>query len=37
MEDRMTAFNIYRARFIQSQRYAINISAPSAELRGVLR
>jgi hypothetical protein len=32
MEDRMTAFNIYRVRFIQSQRYAINISAPSAEL-----
>ena len=27
----MTAF-IYRVRFIQSQRYAINISAPSAEL-----
>jgi hypothetical protein len=24
--------NIYRVRFIQSQRYAINISAPSAEL-----
>jgi hypothetical protein len=32
MEDRMTAFNIYRVRFVQSQRYAINISAPSAEL-----
>jgi hypothetical protein len=31
-EDRMTAFNIYRVRFIQSQRYAINVSAPSAEL-----
>jgi hypothetical protein len=29
---RMTSFNIYRVRFIQSQRYAINISAPSAEL-----
>ena len=28
----MIAFNIYRVRFIQSQRYAINISAPSAEL-----
>jgi hypothetical protein len=28
----MTSFNIYRVRFIQSQRYAINISAPSAEL-----
>ena len=28
----MTAFNIYRVRFVQSQRYAINISAPSAEL-----
>ena len=28
----MTAFNIYRVRFIQSQRHAINISAPSAEL-----
>jgi hypothetical protein len=28
----MTAFNIYRVRFIQSQRYAINVSAPSAEL-----
>jgi hypothetical protein len=27
----MTAF-IYRVRFVQSQRYAINISAPSAEL-----
>jgi hypothetical protein len=24
--------NVYRVRFIQSQRYAINISAPSAEL-----
>jgi hypothetical protein len=32
MEDRMTSFNIYRVRFIQSQRYAINISAQSAEL-----
>ena len=31
-EDPVTAFNIYRVRFIQSQRYAINISAPSAEL-----
>ena len=28
----MNSFNIYRVRFIQSQRYAINISAPSAEL-----
>ena len=28
----MTAFTIYRVRFIQSQRYAINVSAPSAEL-----
>jgi hypothetical protein len=28
----MTSFNIYRVRFIQSQRYAININAPSAEL-----
>jgi hypothetical protein len=28
----MTSFNIYRVRFIQSQRHAINISAPSAEL-----
>ena len=28
----MTKFNIYRVRFIQSQRYAINVSAPSAEL-----
>ena len=28
----MTSFNIYRVRFIQSQRYAINVSAPSAEL-----
>ena len=33
----MTSFNIYRVRFIQSQRYAINISAPSAELRAILR
>jgi hypothetical protein len=24
--------NIYRVRFVESQRYAINISAPSAEL-----
>ena len=24
--------NVYRVRFIQSQRYAINISAPSAEI-----
>src|SRR5262245_189177 len=32
MEDRMTAFNVYRVRFVQSQRYAINVSAPSAEL-----
>jgi hypothetical protein len=29
---RMTSFNIYRVRFIQSQHHAINISAPSAEL-----
>jgi hypothetical protein len=28
----VTSFNIYRVRFIQSQRYAINVSAPSAEL-----
>jgi hypothetical protein len=28
----MTTFNIYRVRFIQSQRYAINVSAPSGEL-----
>jgi hypothetical protein len=28
----VTSFNIYRVRFIQSQRYAININAPSAEL-----
>ena len=28
----MTSVNIYRVRFIQSQRYAINISAPSPEL-----
>jgi hypothetical protein len=28
----MTSFNIYRVRFIQSQRHAINISAPSVEL-----
>ncbi|HEY1243794.1 MAG TPA: hypothetical protein VGF29_03090 [Hyphomicrobiaceae bacterium] len=28
----MTTFNIYRVRFIQSQRYAINISATSGEL-----
>jgi hypothetical protein len=28
----MTAFNIYRVRFVQGQRYAINVSAPSAEL-----
>jgi len=28
----VTSFNVYRVRFIQSQRYAINISAPSAEL-----
>jgi hypothetical protein len=28
----MTTFNIYRVRFIQSQRYAINVSAPSAQL-----
>ena len=28
----MSTFSIYRVRFIQSQRYAINISAPSAEL-----
>jgi hypothetical protein len=31
-EDPVTTFNIYRVRFIQSQRYAININAPSAEL-----
>jgi hypothetical protein len=31
-EDPVTSFNIYRVRFVQSQRYAINISAPSAEL-----
>jgi hypothetical protein len=31
-EDPVTSFNIYRVRFIQSQRYAINVSAPSAEL-----
>jgi len=28
----MNSPNVYRVRFIQSQRYAINISAPSAEL-----
>jgi hypothetical protein len=28
----MNSSNIYRVRFIQSQRYAINISAPGAEL-----
>jgi len=28
----MNSSTIYRVRFIQSQRYAINISAPSAEL-----
>jgi hypothetical protein len=28
----MTSPNVYRVRFIQSQRYAINISAPCAEL-----
>jgi hypothetical protein len=28
----MTSPNIYRVRFTQNQRYAINISAPSAEL-----
>ena len=28
----MNSVNIYRVRLIQSQRYAINISAPSAEL-----
>jgi hypothetical protein len=28
----MTSVNIYRVRFIQSQRYAINVSAPTAEL-----
>ena len=28
----MNSVNVYRVRFIQSQRYAINISAPSAEL-----
>jgi hypothetical protein len=28
----MNSVNIYRVRFIQSQRYAINISAPSPEL-----
>src|SRR5690606_14296262 len=31
-DDPMTSVSIYRVRFIQSQRYAINISAPSAEL-----
>jgi hypothetical protein len=28
----MNSSSIYRVRFIQSQRYAINISAPSADL-----
>ena len=28
----MSSCNIYRVRFIQSQRYAVNISAPSADL-----
>jgi hypothetical protein len=28
----MQSPNVYRVRFIQSQRYAVNISAPSAEL-----
>ncbi len=28
----MSTCSIYRVRFIQSQRYAINISAPSADL-----
>jgi hypothetical protein len=28
----MISVNIYRVRFIQSQRYAINVSAPSAAL-----
>jgi hypothetical protein len=28
----MTSVNIFRVRFTQNQRYAINISAPSAEL-----
>jgi hypothetical protein len=28
----MTSFNIYRVRLVQSQRYAINIGAPSADL-----
>ena len=28
----MNSASIYRVRFIQSQRYAINVSAPSAEL-----
>jgi hypothetical protein len=28
----MDSPNVYRVRFIQNQRYAINISAPSAEL-----
>jgi hypothetical protein len=28
----MNSSSIYRVRFVQSQRYAINISAPSAEL-----
>ena len=28
----MNSVNIYRVRFTQNQRYAINISAPSAEL-----
>jgi hypothetical protein len=28
----MDSPSIYRVRFIQSQRYAVNISAPNAEL-----
>ena len=28
----MNSSSIYRVRFIQSQRYAVNISAPSADL-----
>ena len=28
----MNSCSIYRVRFIQSQRYAINVSAPSADL-----
>src|SRR5688572_4532978 len=31
-EDRMHSPNVYRVRFIESRRYATNISAPTAEL-----